>query len=109
MRTTCGCLVLELLLPVDETNMVGAPCRELHTDLMQMLGEATSILHVERAPPGQQSHQHQRTRQEVGERLEALCSRLQTFEDQAAIDRTRNLQASTMKTNYQQSPSRLHA
>lgn len=64
---------------------------------MQMLGEATSFLHVERAPSGQQSHQHQhqRTRQEVGERLEALCSRLQTFEDQAAVDRTRNLQART--------------
>lgn len=75
--------------------MVGLPCRDLHSDLMQMLGEATSILHVERAPTGQQSHQHQhqRTRQEVGERLEALCGRLQTFEDQAAVDRTRNLQA----------------
>ena len=72
--------------------------RELHTDLMQMLGEATSMLHVERPPVGQQGHQHQHqhqhTRQEVGERLEVLCGRLQTFEDQAAVDRARNLQAS---------------
>ena len=54
------------------------------------------MLHVERPPIGQQGHQHQHqhTRQEVGERLEVLCNRLQTFEDQAAVDRARNLQAS---------------
>ncbi|KAK9842852.1 hypothetical protein WJX74_003435 [Apatococcus lobatus] len=78
----------------DEFGTKGAIIRELHTDLMQMLGEATSVLHVDRPPAGQQGHQHQpqRTRQEVGEGLEALCSRLQAFEDQAAVDRTRNLQ-----------------
>ena len=54
---------------------------------MQMLGEACTALHVERTPII-----GIRSRQDVGERLEALCERLQTFEDQAAVDRTKNSQ-----------------